>query len=146
MEMEFQLLDVETLDLVDGILPLMDFYPNDPHIKPEFNQNTVEVCSKICSSIDELGAHMRALLRNLQDTCKQLDMLLCSAGTHPFGERLALITPMPRYRQLEKSAGYVGHNQITFATHVHLGMTSGDEATCLMHELKALLPLLIASL
>jgi carboxylate-amine ligase len=144
MEMEFQLLDVETLDLVDGILPLMDLYPNDPYIKPEFNQNTVEVCSKICSDIDELGTHMRALLSNLQDTCQRLDMLLCSAGTHPFGERLALITPLPRYRQLEKSAGYIGHNQITFATHVHLGMTSGDEAASLMHELKALLPLLIA--
>jgi carboxylate-amine ligase len=144
MEMEFQLLDVETLDLVDGILPLMDFYPNDPYIKPEFNQNTVEVCSKICNDMDDLGAHMRSLLRNLRDTCQRLDMLLCSAGTHPFGERLALITPMPRYRQLEKSAGYIGHNQITFATHVHLGMTSGDEATSLMHELKALLPLLIA--
>ncbi len=144
MEMEFQLLDVETLDLVDGILPLMDFYPDDPHIKPEFNQNTVEVCSKICSHMDELGAHMRILVRKLRDTCQQLDMLLCSAGTHPFGERLALITPMPRYRQLGKSAGFTGHNQITFATHVHLGMTSGDEAVSLMHELKALLPLMIA--
>lgn len=144
MEMEFQLLDVETLDLVDGILPLMELYPDDPHIKPEFNQNTVEVCSKICSDINELGAHMRELVTRLRGTCQRLDMLLCSAGTHPFGERLALITPMPRYRQLEKSAGYIGHNQITFATHVHLGMTSGDEATALMHELKALLPLLIA--
>ncbi len=144
MEMEFQLLDVETLDLVDGILPLMDFYPDDPYIKPEFNQNTVEVCSKICSQMDELGSHMRELVKKLRDTCQRLDMLLCSAGTHPFGERLALITPMPRYRQLEKSSGYIGHNQITFATHVHLGMTSGDEATQLMRELKALLPLLIA--
>lgn len=144
MEMEFQLLDVETLDLVDGILPLMDFYPDDPYIKPEFNQNTVEVCSKICRDLAELNDHMRDSVTKLRDTCRRLDMLLCSAGTHPFGERLALITPMPRYRQLEKQAGYIGHNQITFATHVHLGMTSGDEATLLMHELKPLLPLLIA--
>ncbi len=144
MEMEFQLLDTESLDLTDAILPLMELYPDDPHIKPEFIQNTVEVCSKICQDVDELDAHMRSLVRELRDSCRRLDLRLCSAGTHPFGERLALITPMPRYRRLEKSAGYVGYNQITFATHVHIGMTSGGEAITIMRELKALLPLLVA--
>jgi carboxylate-amine ligase len=38
----------------------------------------------------------------------------------------------------------MSHNQVTFATHVHLGMPSGDEAMRLMHELKLYLPLLIA--
>jgi len=144
MEMEFQLLDVETLDLVDGILPLMRLFPDDPYIKPEFNQNTVEVCSKICNNINQLEENMRLLVNNLHSTCQQLDMRLCGAGTHPFGERLAIITPMPRYRQLENSTRYLGYTQITFATHVHLGMTSGDEAIFLMRELKAFLPLLIA--
>ncbi len=144
MEMEFQLLDPDSLDLTDAILPLLELYPDDPHIKPEFIQNTVEVCSKICQDLGELGAHMRSLVRELRDSCRSLGLLLCSAGTHPFGERLALITPMPRYRRLEQSSGYIGYNQITFATHVHLGMSSGSEAITLMHELKALLPLLIA--
>ncbi|HSK99811.1 MAG TPA: hypothetical protein VK869_05700 [Rubrobacteraceae bacterium] len=40
MELEFQLLDAHTLDLVDGILPLMNLYPGSPYIKPEVVQNT----------------------------------------------------------------------------------------------------------
>jgi carboxylate-amine ligase len=144
MEMEFQLLDSESLDLVDGILPLMELYPDNPHIKPEFIQNTVEVCSRICTSVAELEAEMFALVRDLEESCRRLDMRLCSAGTHPFGQRLAIITPLPRYLRLEKTSGYLGHTQITFATHVHVGMRSGDEALAVMQDLKPFLPLLIA--
>lgn len=52
--------------------------------------------------------------------------------------------PLPRYRRLGKVAGYLGHNQITFATHVHIGMRSGDEAIAAMSALKPYLPILIA--
>ena len=38
MELELQLLDAGTLDLVDGILPLMEFFPDSEFIKPEFIQ------------------------------------------------------------------------------------------------------------
>jgi glutamate---cysteine ligase / carboxylate-amine ligase len=34
MELEFQLLDARTLELADGILPLMDLYPGSPYVKP----------------------------------------------------------------------------------------------------------------
>jgi carboxylate-amine ligase len=71
-------------------------------------------------------------------------MTLCGAGTHPFGRRLALITPQPRYVQIEQQEGLPAHTQITFAAHVHLGMSSGEEAIRVMGELKAYLPLLIA--
>jgi carboxylate-amine ligase len=71
-------------------------------------------------------------------------MKLCGAGSHRFSGRLALISPVPRYRRLGKVAGYLGHNQITFATHVHIGMRSGDEAIAAMCALKPDLPILIA--
>ncbi|UCC57093.1 MAG: YbdK family carboxylate-amine ligase [Gammaproteobacteria bacterium] len=144
MEMEFQLIDEKTLDLVDGIMPLMEFYPGSINIKPEFIQNTVEVASRPCRDIAELGSHMRSLISELLDRCGELDMQLCGAGTHPFCKRMAAITPQARYQAMERLAGLLSHSQITFATHVHLGMPSGDEAVRLMHELKAYLPLLVA--
>ncbi len=144
MEMEFQLLDPVTLDLVDGILPLIQLYPDHPYIKPEFIQNTVEVCATICDDLEALETHFLSLVKELHGTCNRLGMALCSAGTHPFSESLALITPIPRYLRIEKTSGHLCRTQITFATHVHIGMVSGDEAIRIMRELKALLPLLIA--
>lgn len=144
MEMEFQLLDAQTLDLVDGIMPLLEFYRNNPYVKPEFIQNTVEVCSKICDNLVDLKSHVLSLVVDLQSKCKELGMKLCSAGTHPFSRQLGIITPLPRYLRQEKRTGYLGHTQITFATHVHIGMESGNEAVRVMRQLKTYLPLLIA--
>ena len=144
MEMEFQLIDENTRDLVNGIMPLMEFYPGSINIKPEIIQNTVEVASRPCQDIAALEHHMRSLVSELHARCHELGMELCGAGTHPFCKRLASITPQPRYQSIEKAAGLLPHYHITFATHVHLGMPSGDETVRLMQELKIYLPLLLA--
>ena len=143
MEMELQLIDRTTGNLVDGIIPLMDLYPDQENIKPEFVQNTVEVASSPCSDLDDLSREMRALLRKLLSVGQKLDMDFCGAGTHPFYACMAAITPEPRYQQMERASGWLSHNQVTFATHVHMGLPSGQEAVTLMQELKLYLPLLI---
>lgn len=144
VEWELQLLNAETLDLADGIMPLMEFYPESRFVKPEFIQSCVELNSKPCSNTSAVASHLKFLARNVRDKCECLGMRLCSAGTHPFGRRLALITPTPRYHRLEKDHGYLGHNQITFAMHVHIGMRSGDEAIRVMRYLTPCLPVLMA--
>lgn len=144
MELELQLLDAKTLNLAEGILPLIELYPENPYVKPEFVQNTVEIASKVCYSLPELKAHVASQVAELRDRCRALGMALCGAGTHPFYRRLAPITPFPRYVEQEKSYGYLAHTFVTFATHVHLGMPSAQTAIALMRELKAYLPVLIA--
>lgn len=144
LELELQLLNERTLDLADGILPLMELFPGSEYVKPEFIQNTVEIASKLCTSIAELESHVASLVSELEVKCRALGMVLCGAGSHPFGERLALITPMPRYLNMERKYGYLSHTQVTFATHVHVGVRSGDEAIAIMRALKAYLPLVIA--
>ncbi len=144
MEMEFQLVDSHTMDLVDGIMPLMEFYPGSVNVKPEVIQNTVEVASDPCRDTAGLERHMRALVADVQLRCRELGMQLCGAGTHPFCRRPAAVTPEPRYLSMKSEAGLLSHNQVTFATHVHLGMPGGDEALRLMRELKVYLPVLIA--
>jgi carboxylate-amine ligase len=122
----------------------MDLYPGSPYVKPEVIQNTVEVASKVCASFPELGTHLRTIVAELQESCMALGMALCGAGTHPFGRRLALITPKQRYLHIEQEEGLSAHTQITFAAHVHLGMRSGEETIRIMEELRAFLPLLLA--
>ncbi|MEB3321455.1 MAG: YbdK family carboxylate-amine ligase [Synechococcaceae cyanobacterium] len=142
--MEFQLVDPRTGDLVDGILPLLEVCDDHESIQPEFIQNTVEVISPPAADITELAASLRSRLHELQDACGRVNLAVCGAGTHPFCSRPAVISPGPRYARLEKVSGWLSHNQVTFATHVHLGMPGGEEAVRLLRELKPFLPLLIA--
>lgn len=144
MELEFQLLDKDSLDLVDGILPLMDLCSDTGYYTPEFIQNTVEIASKKCFSIDELDAHFHEVTQQLDQHVRSLDMRLCGAGTHPFSTQLAHITPKNRYLEMEKAENYRSHTQITFATHVHLGMKSAEDAIKMMRAMKPFLPLLLA--
>lgn len=142
--MEFQIIDMESLDLTDRIMKLMELYPDSANIKPEFIQNTVEVASDICTSLPELESQVKQMVLELLGNCHDLGFTLCGAGTHPFSEQLAILTPLPRYLRMEQTSAFLAHNQITFSTHVHIGMTSGDEAISIMRQLKAYLPLLIA--
>lgn len=144
MEMEFELLDAKTLDLTQGILPVMELYPNSEMVKPEFIQNTVEIASKPCVGVPQLWDEMRGVVADLIREVGSLSMALSGGATHPFSQSLAVITPLPRYQAMQARYGHTARTQITFATHVHVGVDSGVEAVQLMNELKTVLPLLIA--
>ena len=144
VELELQLVDKESDELVNGIEPLIDLYPDSPYIKPEFIQNTVELASRVGDNVDDVHQHLLSLAKNLKIHCNRLGINLCGAGTHPFDERLAPFTPLPRYMELEAVSGILGHMQITFATHVHIGVQTRDDAIYLFRALKPYLPLFIA--
>jgi carboxylate-amine ligase len=144
IEWELQLLDSETLDLSNGIVPLMEFFPDATFVKPEFIQSCVELNTCIADNGAIAVDHLHRSLQGLLQRCDELEMSVCGGGTHPFCRRLALITPLPRYRRIEKTVGYLAHSQITFSTHVHIGMHSGDQAMLAMARLIPALPAFIA--
>jgi carboxylate-amine ligase len=144
VEWELQLLDPESLDLIDGIIPLMEFFPDANYVKPEFIQSCVEITSSVSENSTAAVEHLQRMLQSILLRCKELEMSVCAAGTHPFCRRLALITPLLRYRTMEETGGYLAHTQITFSTHVHVGMESGDQAIRTMTRLIPALSAFIA--
>jgi carboxylate-amine ligase len=144
IEIELQLLDSDSLDLIDGILPLLANPPPHPALKPEYNQSTVEINSKPCETIGELESDVTSIVSALQARCQALGMSVCGAGTHPFCQRLATVTPLSRYLTQHERGGYLADQMMTFALHVHVGMPSGEEAIALMVSLKPYLPILLA--
>jgi carboxylate-amine ligase len=143
MEVELQLLDATTLDLADRVLPMLEAVADVAHVKPEFVQDTVEVITDPQPDVAALERDVRARVAELLEVCRGFDLRLAGAGTHPFATRLALITPRPRYEELEEASGLLGHTQVCFATHVHLGLPDGDEAVRLMNEIRPYLPVLL---
>lgn len=144
MELEFQLLNAKSLELADGIMPLLEYYPNSDNVQPEFIQETVEVVSDPCDDIAGLDAHVRELVVDVEQHTAKLGMRMCGAGTHPFSTRFAAITPKPRYLEIEERSGYLSHTRITYATHVHVGVPDADEMIRLTGELVPYLPMLLS--
>jgi carboxylate-amine ligase len=143
-EWELQLLDIETLDLAPGIISVLDSFSEDSHVKPEFFQSCVELNSPVSIHSSDIESHFLVLMREVLRSCRSNGMDLAGAGTHPFCRRLALITPLPRYKVLASEHGYLGQTQIAFANHTHVGLESGDKAMRAMRYLTPCLPLLIA--
>ncbi len=144
VEWELQLLDPESLDLFDGIVPLMEFFPKAEFVMPEFIQSCVELNSNAADNSGIAVAHIEGTLEKLLQRCEELGMGLCAAGTHPSCRRLALITPLPRYKSMLEFGGYLAYTQITFSTHVHVGLGSGDAAMRAMSRLIPVMPALLA--
>jgi carboxylate-amine ligase len=144
IELEFQLIDPVTFDLVDGILPLLESCSKNPYIKPEFNQATVEMNSGISGNIHGLEREVYSIVKDLNERCRKLGMAISGGGAHPFSSRLATITPVPRYQSMESMGGYLCHILMTYAFHVHVGMETGEETIALMKGLRPYLPLLMA--
>ncbi len=144
LELELQLIDATSLELVDGIIPLMELCGSSSRIQPELIQNTVEVQTAPHTSIADVYTDLVKTISALRDRCATLGMRLCGSGTHAFGRELGLITPSPKYQRIGKVGGYLSHTQITFATHIHIGVRSGEEAIQLMARLRPHLPLLLA--
>ncbi|MFW5966019.1 MAG: carboxylate-amine ligase [Persicimonas sp.] len=144
VEIEYQLVNARSYESADGILPLLEFYPDDEHIKPELVQETVEVASKPSESVTELEPHLYGLVSDLASTAGKLGLRLCGAGTHAFSRRLAAITPRPRYLAIADRSAYLAETRVTYATHVHIGVESPDEMIRIKRELTPYLPMFLA--
>lgn len=143
-ELELQLIDPVTFDLADGILPLKKLCSENPHIIPEYEQTTVEINSRICCNIREMEQDVLSLAATIRGKCRDLGLVISGGGTHPFCSRFAKVTPTPRFLAMERGAGYLGYTSTTYALHVHVGMTTGEETISVMRKLRTYLPLLLA--
>jgi carboxylate-amine ligase len=144
VELEFQLLDPVTFDLVDGVLPLLERCSGNPHIIPEYNQATVEINTRICGDAREMEGNVISLASTIRENCRDLGMVISGGGTHPFCSRFAKVTPIPRFLAMERVEGYIGYTSTTYALHVHIGMSNGEETIAVMKSLRSYLPLLLA--
>ena len=82
IELELQLLNAKTLDLADGILSLMELYPDRQSVKPEFIQSSVEVTTSACADTTEASLELKNTIAELAARCDELGMRLCGGGTH----------------------------------------------------------------
>ena len=147
MELEFQLVDAETLDLVgvaDEILAAVPAAMQES-VKPEFYPSCVEINTGVCRDVESVGRDLAAKLAIVRELAARNGARLAWGGTHPFAHWLDQpITPDPRYLDLAELLRETLCRQLTFGLHVHVGVEDGDAAVRACDGIIEHLPALLA--
>ena len=144
IELEWQLVDTSTLDLRDGVVPLVELMRDEPRVKPELLQTAVETVTLPGESTAALRPALYDVVGRLVDAAAPLGMAIVGAGTHPFCERVIPVTPLPRYLAMSSSQGYLAHAHVAYSLQTHVGMPSGEVGVRVMRDLRPFLPVLLA--
>ena len=146
-ELEFQILDSNTLDLVPRAPALLARIPPElsEKVTPEFIRSIVEIQTEICDSVEEVGRDLRQTIGLVQDIASEQGCLLYSASLHPFAEPADQILSLgERYRRIMDELQLVGRQFISQGLHVHVGVADQETAIRVCDVMQVYLPIFLA--
>ncbi|MCI5139999.1 MAG: hypothetical protein D3922_16680, partial [Candidatus Electrothrix sp. AR1] len=93
VELEFQLVDCHTLDLVPRVNSILeDLVPEgSDRIAPEFLQSIIELQTGVCDTVDDVADDLSRLIHLVEDVAMREDCYLYSTSLHPFAEPSAQV-------------------------------------------------------
>jgi carboxylate-amine ligase len=151
VEWELQLVDAETMRLrqdareVLAALPGLSEVQENPKIRHELMESTVEIVTGICHTVSEARADLTATIADLRSVTDPRGTALACAGTHPISDwRDAVMAPVQRYAELVEQMQWLARRIQTFGVHVHVGVRSAEKAVPIVNALSAYLPHFLA--
>ncbi|MCI5158446.1 MAG: hypothetical protein D3906_08385, partial [Candidatus Electrothrix sp. AUS1_2] len=131
VELEFQLVDRGTLDLVPQVNNILKdlVHEGRDRIAPEFLQSIIELQTGVCANVNEAAADLGRLIHLVEDVAINENCYLYSTSLHPFADPSAqVLSKGERYQRIMDELQQVGRQFITQGMHVHIGMPDGDTA------------------
>jgi carboxylate-amine ligase len=147
VEIELQLIDVETLALRSGIADILSRLPRELEgaVKPELMQCYLEINTGICDTVADVERDLTAKIRTVESIAAECGLRLLWSATHPFSPwYLQEVTPNERYMGLIDLLQETARRLVTFGLHVHVGVDSGDKAIMVIDRIMSHLPTLLA--
>lgn len=147
VELEFQVLDPETLNLVARGPAILAAVPAglQDRIKQEFICSMIEVNTDICRSVPELARNLEDLCHRVEGLAEQNNCLLYAASLHPFARSAdQVVSSHERYNRIMTELQIVGRRFITQGLHLHIGLPDGETAIRVCDNIRFYLPVLLA--
>jgi carboxylate-amine ligase len=145
VEIEFQLIDPHSLNLTSKADSLLKTGSNIKNLKPEFYLSTVEINTDKCNNAHEIEADLGKSFDELEAVGNKLNMLFSTTGCHPFSRYAdCVITPSPRYNELNDRNQWLTRRMTVYGLHVHIGMKNGDDCIRFNNFLMNFIPHLLA--
>jgi carboxylate-amine ligase len=147
VEIELPVLDKEDFRLAPGAPRILAACKeeNVEGVTAELMQSMLEVRTGICKDAKEARQQLVKTISRARNIAGSLGYDLALFGTHPFQRiNASAVTEDPRYARIANKLGWITYHRVAFGLHVHVGVSSGDEAVGLMNVLVHYLPHLLA--
>lgn len=148
IELELMVLDRLTYDLLPAapdILRLLDAQKKQWMATPEVTTSMLEVATSVLNGYAQAAAQIEEIRASVQRAAFQVGAAISGGGAHPFQKWSAQrIYPKERYQDSAKKFGYLAKLFTVFGMHVHIGVSSADEAIRICAWLTQRAPLFIA--
>ena len=146
VEVEAQIVDNSTGDLINIAENLVNGYGNEERVKHELYLSTVEVTSSPTLDTNNTYTELSSIFKDILELANKNNAGLIATGTHPFAlyEDQIITNVNPRYEEFADKYGWAVRRLLTFGMHVHVGMNSKEKAIAVHDEIRKYLPLILA--
>ena len=145
VEVELQIVDLATRQLSSRAPEMLKSFEDNPHVKPELLQSTIELNTGICKDVGEVGRDLTSLMEKIRPICDDLGCAVISAGTHPTATWPEQhITADERYKTLVDRVQWPAQRLMIFGLHVHVGVDSPEKTIALFNVLCSYIPHFLA--
>ena len=147
VELEMQILDRDTGELVPGAMRLLEACAGErlDNVVGEFLLSMIEVKTGVCRNVAQVRDTLFPLMRRVRALAGSLGYDLGVAATHPFSRAsINAVSPDERYQKIRKRQGWLAYQEAIFGLHVHVGVPDGERAIGLINLLTPFLPHLLA--
>lgn len=147
VEIELQLVDPQTLDLLPRSIELLDLCERRriERVKAEITQSMIEIDTEISTDVKQCRGYLEKRIALLQNAAEDLGIHLCVSGTHPYQRWVnRKIYPSNRFQYLLNKFQWLARRLTVYSVHVHIGVKSGDHAIAIANHMISYLPHLLA--
>jgi len=147
VEEEFQIVDPASGELRSHVSELVAATSAGlgDQVKPELHQSIVEIGTKICGDVAELGADLRRTRGELIRAAERVGLEVAAAGTHPFSNWIdQVVSPGERYKNIVEELQQLARSLLIFGMHVHVAVPDRTTMIDLMNMARYFLPHLLA--
>jgi carboxylate-amine ligase len=147
IEEEAMLLDPDGWQLAHHSDRVLEVLPAEvvEHATTETHRSALELATGVHESVPSAAAEMLALREALDRGVRSIGLRAASSGTHPSAVwQDTVVSDGKRYAFVYGSMRELARREPTFALHVHVGISSPDDAIRLVNRMRAHVPLLLA--
>jgi glutamate---cysteine ligase / carboxylate-amine ligase len=148
VELELMVLNTRDYNLARGagdILPRLAKLKLPGEVKPEITESMIEINSAVNTKYEDLLAELVVVRDAIVSTAERLNLAVAGGGSHPFHRwHERRIYPSERFKRVSALYGYLAKQFTVFGQHIHVGLTSADDAVYLTHRLAPYIPHFIA--
>jgi len=146
VEVEAQIVDNTTGDLVNIAENIVSDFNNEDRVKHELYLSTVEITSSPALDTNNTYKELSSIFKEVLNLANNNNAGLIATGTHPFAlyEDQVITNVNPRYEEFAQKYGWAVRRLLTFGMHVHVGMDSKEKAVAVHDEIRKYLPLILA--